>query len=293
MASSLIFDKNTVSLTLLAALLAGCPDDKSTSDDEGTTDTTAATHQPTTDTPTTDGQDTTGPSTSAPSDGEGTDSTAATTDTSTTGAPPPAACETGTATSDFKIDWGVDLPPCDTEVCQVKRDSPCIVSAIIFKEGPTLIELECNNPETGPATDTVDIFPEPGGTIDLAVGTAVQVVYESQRHDEVGASERLRITDDRGLVLATGRDRIFSFPDDDTQWAAKFLADLASPLAASFVGCTGDPASHGIQVTQDAASVIVGNGGAATLTADASWLVVVEFASFDGQLDLTILRVVP
>ena len=280
---------------LAAALAAGCTLDKSTTDDDGTTDATAATQTSTTDIPTTGGEH---PTSAPPNDG-GTDSTAATSDTSTTSTtsttdpPPPVACETGAATTAFKVDWDVDLAPCETESCHAKRVSPCIVSEIVKKPGPTILVLECNNLETGPTTDMVDVFPEPGGTIDLEVGAAVQFTYESQSHGEIGGWERVRVTDDRGLVFAAGRDRLYSFPDDDTQWAAEYLAELASPLGASFVDCTGEPQGHGIEVTRKAASVIVGDGGAATLTADASWLVVVEYASRQGQLELVILRVKP
>lgn len=253
---------------LIAALAAACAPDKSDSDSEGDASTGAATTDaPTTDTPTGDG-------------------------------PLQDMCASQGATSDVTVAWGVPLAPCEAESCSDERDAPCTVAAIT-SDGPTVLTLDCAHEGLGMTTDVVTIDLQPGGTIDLDVGAAVQLTYRSESIFEFGGSSSLRITDDRGLVLAAGSLGRGGGGPGDTQWALDFLAPLALPLTATIAsaGCPEDGTLSAVTVAADNSEVTVAQGNSASLGDGDTWLVIVEEAAInyaglvDGRLDLAILRV--
>ncbi len=283
-----LFHNNLGRACLTATLLTACGPDKADTTDEQATSTgepggSSTSDTPTSDTPTSDTA--TSGSSSETSTGEG---------------PAPDACEGGVAVTQIVVEFGVPEPACEMEFCESHREAACIVSDIT-SEGPTRVTLACEYPNTGPATDVVILEPVPGGTLDLAVGGAVQLTYDSWSAFEGGDSGQLRLTDDRGLVLGTGGTQRYGGGSGDTQWAKDWLGELAAPLTADIVsqGCPDDETRGAITIRKDEASVVVTEGGSALLTADDTWLVIAETASIsfdgvaDGRLRVAILRVLP
>ncbi|HEY0136721.1 MAG TPA: hypothetical protein VGB85_21710 [Nannocystis sp.] len=252
-------------LCLVAALTIGCGPGKSdTGDDDGTTGASGAS---TTDTPTGDG-------------------------------PPQDVCATGTAKTQVAIDFGVPVVPCEDEICSDERKGPCTVSAIT-SEGPTEVTLACDYEDLGPATAVLTLGLEPDDTLDLEVGAAVQLSYDSSSGFEVGGSSYLRITDDRGLVLGRGDIQRYGGLSGGTQWAEDYLTGLALPLTATIAsaGCPDDENLSVITVARDESSVTVAQGTTGLLASGDAWRVVVETASIrhdeieEGDVRLTIVRV--
>lgn len=256
---------------LLIALTAGCTPGKGDDDGDGTADVTET-------------ADVTGES-GAP----------------TTGGPMVDLCPASTAVADIGVEWGTPAAPCEMEVCNNGRDVMCKVDAI-DSDGSTRISLTCEYEGTGPAKDVVVLGLEPAGKLDLAVGAAVRLTYEASSGFETGSTRILRLTDDRGLVLAAGYINRYGGLSGEPEWANMFLAEVSAPLTATVAAadCADDPRRSAVTVTQGDASVVVAEGVGETLTGDAaSWLVVVARASVEyseiveGELDVAILRVSP
>lgn len=240
------------------------------------------------------------------SDKGGTGSDSDTTGTAGTSSESPTGGATecgaaGSVVADVRVTWGIPVEPCDGESCVTMRDPTCTVSAIAG-DAPIELTLACSHAGLGMATDVVTIDLQPGGALDLAVGGAVSLRYRSASHFEVGGETSLRITDDSGLVLGAARGALSGGFSGSPDWGSNLFAAAVSPLSGSVAnaGCADDEARNAVTLARDDASVSVQAGDSGLLTADASWLVVVETASRaptpdydEEQLDVAVMRVAP
>ena len=254
------------------------------------------------------GASTTSSSESGESDGTTTGSSESGTTVETDGATDSGAmlpdglddCDSSGATASVSIVWSEEKACESEEICDSTQSAVCTVASIDVGE-TTEVSLDCEDPELGSVTATLEIERSGPGVLELAVDDEVTLEDRVAFGFEVFSGTMLRVVDENGeLVLASATIGFYG-GGVDGNWEEEYLLPTVAPLTAEVVHhvCGGEPLRGAVKLAHQDAEVWLPSGAEGVLAGESLWSITVEEAirwseDFgDGDIDIVVMRTKP
>ncbi len=254
------------------------------------------------------GSSTTSSSESSESDGTTTGSSESGTTVETDGATDSGAvlpdglddCDSSGATASVSITWSEEKACESEEGCDSTQSALCTVVSIDVGE-TTEVSLDCEDPELGPVTATLQIERSGPGELDLAVDDEVTVEDRVALGFEVFSGRMLRVVDEKGALVLASTTIGFYGGGVEGNWEEEYLQPTVAPLTAEVVRyvCGGEPLRGAVKLADQDAEVWLPSGAEGVLAGGSLWSITVERATRwsedtgDGDLEVVVMRTKP
>jgi hypothetical protein len=254
------------------------------------------------------GSSTTSSSESSESDGTTTGSSESGTTVETDGATDSGAvlpdglddCDSSGATASVSITWSEEKACESEEGCDSTQSALCTVVSIDVGE-TTEVSLDCEDPELGPVTATLQIERSGPGELDLAVDDEVTVEDRVALGFEVFSGRMLRVVDENGALVLASTTIGFYGGGVEGNWEEEYLQPTVAPLTSEVVRyvCGGEPLRGAVKLADQDAEVWLPSGAEGVLAGGSLWSITVERATRwsedagDGDLEVVVMRTKP